>query len=733
MPAPPPPLNGHYRDGRRIAVLLGPASGAKPALSDRVDYLVANSVDVGLGGGSLDAISLTYDIPKTADRLQDTALIAGYNRTVEVRVENPTNGKLDTLLGWGKLAAQPQLIDANTESVGMTARLDHFLFGDRLIGYRVKNVSGGTLLVRKPIVFNPVIDHLRLPNRSDQVDSHGARLFLEPESMRTAGAVAVQAAVASFWDLRTAVFSLCWLLNPSETWIKNPTLVELQAVFGIGSALLQNHEIPLGSSLPDALDKLLPAHGYTWRPRYSIDTSDPLLPATTTITVHKRGDGLPMPLKLQRIDDPIDGTKTTIDSLRINYDWATRPNVIVGYSGLQRREVTVPLRPAWPQSSDSLTKAELDDEHKQHDREHIDVYAKFVCDTSGDYSGVRDDFIGGPVDLEPVFGVVTVPMRRRLEPALTQGLDRRPLGENGYLLEWHNGREWIKWPGSFSVLQHEAGVTISGLPDDFRAEFLKKARSVAAGSVPPPILRITCTLIGDDRTSYTAARRPESANGVDVPAHYDLSHKFQDARVVESGTFASVLYPDRHEAITAATVGGATSSVTVAVDLTSVLKPGDRVSIVESTDNDGENKVVSVTLSGTDTVILLETPIASTTADGVLCYLTEEEKPDTPLADYCDGIQQSEDFVLIKADATLFGIDHPEYVLGNTITKVESRNLSLDSHAAAAVAQAHPQITRIRYDLSPNNQSISLTLDQHDKAADRKQKALIQGATRKRA
>lgn len=788
MPATPPPPDPRFRKAARVVVLLGDDDGSRPTISDRCDYLIPTTLTRDFGGGTLDSIHFRFDLDRYGSRLQDTSLPSGHNRIVEVRIENPATGELDQILGWGKLARQPQSIGEN-ESVGFVARLDHFLFGTRLSGYPVRDPNAGNIItVKKSLTFNPVIDDARLPNRSDMTGSEGAtsagswdadtnsptltsgsgtansyytvsvagtttldgltdwevgdivffdgtswqpgldpaRLLIDPDSLRTTAARQLHGVTATRWDLATAVERLCWTLNRRQRWFKNPTLSSLQSVLGTDTPLLENHTIPLDASLPEALDQLLNPHGYTWFVEHAIDTSDATFPLTSTITVAERGAGDEVTLRLQRRADTIDSSKTNIDSLSISYDIAARPNVIVGRSALAMREGTFPLRPCWPKSSDTLSKAELTKEYKEHDREHIDVFRKFVFDTAGDYVGLRDDFGDQNKNLTEFFDSTTVPIRRKFHPALSQGRDRRPIGVNGYLVEWHNGTEWKTIPWSFSVLEHEAGILLErGIDENFRTEFLKKSRSVAAGEVPSPILRITCCLEGDSGTTFTAQRRDESANGSDFPRHYDLAHKFRDARVREDGDYASVLYYGRHDAITGLTFSGALGgSVEVATDLTAIVKEGDRVNIINSTDNDGVYHVASLSWSGLFTTIVLREPIISdTTVDGVLAYLTHEEWPLSRMTRYVEDIQAAEDFVVIHADATLFGIDHPEYRLGQVITKVEQRNLSLDSYAAAAVTQRHPQITRLTYQLD-GKQTLSLVLDQFDRTSDRMQQRL---------
>ncbi len=790
MPASPAPPDPRYRKAARVVVLLGDEDGNRPTIDDRCDFLIPTTLTRDLGGGTLDSINFRFDMHRYGSRLQDTSLPSGHNRIVEVRIENPQTGQLDQILGWGKLARQPQSI-GDSEAVGFVARLDHFLFGTRMAGYPARDPHSGEIVtVRKPLTFNPVLDDTRLPNRSDKTGSEGAndlgdwdadtnspalasgdgtfgdyytvsvagmteldgltdhelgdvlffdgeswqpgldpaRLVIDPDSLRTAAARTLHDVTATRWDLATAAERLCWTLNRRQRWFDNPTLADLQSVLGTDTPLLENHTIPLDVSLPEALDQLLAPHGFTWYVEHAIDISDVTLPLVSMIKVAERGRGDEVTLRLQRLADTIDSSKTNVDTLSIAYDIAARPNVIVGRSALALREGTFLLRPCWPKTDDTLTKQDLTEDLKEHDRSTIDVYRKFVFDTAGDYVGLRDDFADDQ-NLEELFGRTTVPMRRRFRPALTQGLDRRPIGVNGYLVEWHNGTEWVTVPWSFSVLEHETGIVLErGLDEAFRDEFLKKTRSVAAGDVPDPVLRITCCIEGDRGTTYTASRRDESANGSDIPRHYDLSHKFHDSRVLESGAFASILYYDRHDSITGFTFSGSLGGqVQVAGDLTALLKEGDRVNVLDSTDNDGVYHVASLVFAAGFTTLTLREPIINdATVDGVLAYLTHEEAPLTKLTAYCDDIQAEEDFVVIHADATLFGIDHPEYRLSQVVTKVEHRNLSLDSYAAAAAVQRHPQITRLTYTLD-SQQKLSLVLDQFDRVSDRQMQKLRKG------
>ena len=698
-------------------MLLGGTDGAAPAITDRVDYLIPVSASVGCGGRRLDTINLRYDLSRLGQRIQDIAVPSGFDRTVELRVEDPATGDLSRLLAWGKLA-RPSLSISETESATFTARLDPHLFGKPLLGYPVRKDASdiATLTIERDLVFNPETDHKLYPNRSDLTEAGfgigvGSYFFADVESLRTQPARSLQGATATRWDLSTAVHRLCWTLNPDETWIANPLLSDLQAICGTQTTLLENLRVKLGTRLPEALDQLLEPHGFTWYVRHTIDTADPAFPVTSTITIIERGQGVSVDLKLQRIGETIDSNLTHADSVDLRWELAERPNVIRGFSALALREGTFELRPAWSPVDDSLTKAELEKEGKEHDRKHADVFRKFVLNEAGDWTGTRDDFAAA-IDLEDLFGTTTVPRRRRFRPALTRGKDRQPIGVNGYVVEFAESALYEQVPFAFSVLETECGILFErSVSEKIRAAFLKKRRSVAAGEVPEPFIRITCCIEGDFRERATAARRPESPNGADIIRDYDLKTKFHDSRVCSSGPFKSRNYDDRHAAIVSATA--ATPSVIVITGEYDWLKIGDRIAILDSSNSDGVFTIKTVVAGGGLTTLTVDELIAADSADGTLALLTDEEAPFRALTAHVNAIQAEEDFAPLHASASLFGIDHPEYSLGKIVPSVQTRNLQLDSLALSSATQRHPQIVGLDYRCD-GEQQISLHLEQYE-------------------
>jgi hypothetical protein len=714
--APAPYLSPRYRGPQRFAVLLGDDTGARPAVTDVVEWLLPDEIHIGCSSERLDSLFLRCDLATLNNRLQDTSTPVGVNRIIEIRRFNPITGELDECWAWGKLAAQTQTIDGNSEQVRCTARLDHYLFGKPLRGFKSKDpVSGNEVFVERDITFNPEIDGTLFPNRSNQVDSNGACYLLSPESLRSGPARTLQAATVTRMDLASAVHMLCWLMNESETWLDNPTLVDLQAVCGANEILLENMTLERGLTLPAALDRLLERFGFTWFVEHTVDDTLTALPLTSTIKVIERGVGPSVVLRLQRLTDTIHNAVTNLHELDLTYDIASKPNVITGHSALALREGTFELQFGWSPTQDLLTIADLD----PADPGDVDVYRKFPLNEGGDYIGRRTE-ITDAYDLSGLFDVDVIPRRRRFLPALTRGQsDKELVGRNGYYLEWtRDGSTWEEAPWSFSVLDTECGIMIEGaIPEELRQACLAANRRAAAGTFSPT-LRITCCIEADFRTSYTADRREVSPNGAHHERDLTLSDKFGDRRVADPGVTAngSIFYVERHHELTGVTDGIAgAASVTIATDLSEWLAEGDRLAIVGSTANDGTYHVSSLSWSSTPVPTLtvnLREALPDPTVDGTLCVLTDEEQPDTKMAAFVDVIQEREDFMLIKASPiVLHGLDRVEYKIGQVIPDIQPRNLSLKSLAASATTQRHPQIVGLR--LQFDKQLTSLELEQY--------------------
>lgn len=355
MSAPSSPFGPYSRPAVVWGVFLGPANGDRPALTDRVDWLRITGVRLGIGDRP-DTITLDVITNKAGIRVQDLVVPVGYSRIVEVR-QRDDHGEWTKCIAWGQLATQGQRLSARGETLSATVRLDWFLFGGRLTQFRAyDDRDSGTLLdVERDIIFNPVIDGQTEPNRSDGVDERLAYVFVSADSMRSAEAIALQNQAREFWDLPTAIHTLCSLLNPDEDFITCPNLSELQAVItGTSTRLLKNVRIPLGTNLPQALDMICEPCGYRWFVESIVDTDDPALPISECVLrFFKNGVGVPRDLKCQRVGEQKNSDETNIADYSATLEIAT-PNVVYGRGALKQREGTFVLVPGWKAEFDRL-------------------------------------------------------------------------------------------------------------------------------------------------------------------------------------------------------------------------------------------------------------------------------------------------------------------------------------------------------------------------------------------
>jgi len=543
MPSSPaPPYSDFSRPAARLVVLLGPSDGSPPSIDNEVDYLIVEGISKSHSGGRLDAIMLKYDLVKADARLIDTTVPIGYNRQVEIR-RLDADGEPTEVLAWGFLDAQGQAIGSG-ETVTAEAILSESAFGQPITALRVWDQSASEVVdVHWPLVFNPTIDDLVEGNRSDKTDDErgDCHLFVDPESLRTDAAKTWQEQQASEWMVSEAVHWLCWNANPDEEHIDNPTLDDLQQVFAGDSSRLKNFAVPYGLSLPAALDALLQPFGWSWYVEHKLEGSD----RKSSLRFFRLGEGPLVNLYLQRPGETISLRKTNVDNLRVQYDLGRLRNHIVGRGGLIRREVTVPLIPAWP-SADDATFAE--DLHRleigQADAEtHRNVGRKFALNEAGDYIGLRTG-ITAPFDLAAKAGVDTlVRRRRRFQPCLSRANADEDPESAGYLVEWWDEEAedatsylvdddpgWTKSRWRYSVLEKECGIYFEGATPPGELWLLLQEDKLH--------LRITAAIDTDLALEREAVRRSASPSGRDQTLFLDLSRKFFDRQLADSSVLS---------------------------------------------------------------------------------------------------------------------------------------------------------------------------------------------------
>lgn len=695
----------------------------RPALTDRVDWLKPTSINLVTDGHQFDTIHLEVITSRAGFRVQDLNVPMGYNRIVEVRQLDDA-GEWSKVIGWGQLATQGQRLSRNDESLTAVARLDWFLFGGRLTGYRTYDQQATSYVaVEEDIVFNPMIDGQVEGNCSDafDVESDGSSvsIFVSPETMRTQFAITLSGQAIEKWDLPKAILTLCWLLNPDETNITNPTLLDLQAVItDTNTRLMKNIRVPLGSSLPQALDLVCEPMGYHWFTETVVDDTDPTFPVTGThLRFFKNGVGVVTDLKCQRVGETIRSDETNIADYSATLEIAT-PNVVYGRGSLKQREGTFECVPGWKATLDKTPLQKINSQtFLDTDSKDLRNVARFwVLNEAGDWGddtyrpGVEDF-----TDLADLFEEAAVRLvRRKFLPMLTKtksAADRALRGSGGIVVEWNdvNG-DWQPYTGGWSVAQHQCGIILEGeIPADFWTEFLRKAAAVAAAVALSAHVRVTATIESDTRISYTADRRDEAPHGRDIPVHIDLDDRFHDRLVRLTGDYAS-RWDGNHftiNAVSNAVVGW----IQVSGDLTDRIRADQTFVVRGSTGNDGRYTVDTMVVSGGNTKLFTKETVYDDAVDGKVGIDTEEAADLPAMTRFCVEARNVHDGAKVAVSASLKGHDWSEYKRGNIVRAVQPRGLDLNNYHNTATETRHPQVVGINYAFTDDSQRMELVLE----------------------
>ena len=598
----------------KFEVRIGAADGGFPN-SENWDWnLYPVSMTRTASGRRDDVLTIGVKAPAS---VVDNGLSNFLGRQVEVWAKDD-NYQPTIMVGWGFISGKPIVIDDRQEMYGFEARIGDEHFGVKMEKYPVWDIDGNEIEVMRPLVFNPQIDTLIEGNMSDQKDDrNGWHFVIDPESMRTEQAREVQEQSRLLWKLSDAVLALCWWLNP-DPYVTNPSQKDVSAAFSARNDLLKNVEIPIGTSLPDALDILLTPLEYGWCLVHGVDKDNI---RSSKITFFQRGSGPTKSLLMQRpvqfgdVPEIRDRRKTSVVSFDAMINNAALANRVIGYGKYQEREITVELKPGWDKAFDTKRLADLKEDSAFY-REHPEVLRKWIWDTAGDYIDFRDDMTA-PVDLGNIFGVdgdgdpiKQLVVRRRFFRCLSQHEDADDKESNGYWLQWWNksiknasdadtkedpGWVRIKWP--FSVLEKECGIWFNGetpptqLWKLFYGNHYEDAR-----------LRITATIRGDFCVKGDAIRRVGSPNKLDVVLPLDLGDKFQDSKVVSGGNLGSIFAADP----------------------------------------------------------------------------TDARDDTAAIQQYCEQVRNVEDCLRMDSAIPLEGPLHPEYQIGDMLQRIDGRNLSLD-------------------------------------------------------
>ena len=487
-------------------------------------------------------------------------------------------GRFDVVehVHFGRVSAiQPQF-SSDGEILLLQSRADDHLFGGAiegaLVGQRqLSAADDSTITEYRPAFllgmgahFNPVVDGKATPNQSLALFGQ-ANIFIDPRSVNaeTLNGDRIIAedpsststpAVATFWTLATAVNYLCWSLNASQTYFRNPSIADLVRVFGTSRAQLRNTRIALGTYLPEALDRLLLPHGFGWRVRIHAR-------GDRRIEFYERGAGEPSrALSLQHFGGTVNVNFDNVEALNGTFDMTSNTfNRVQLLGGHPEIEVSILLRPAWNETYDAETSAQafsMNAPGWKTDEQLQKAWRKFAANEGGTYTGKRpwwDEALDLSVLWPSTF--TTIPRRRQILPVISEDESGASLGRHqGVFLEYWdpytgtNG-DWLPIDqlqgGAFQIVEGEIAVVFTG------TEIPNKLFAIgadAAQGIDRVALRLTCAISSDDRE---AAVVDESGLGPLVDARAQVIDLRNDYRVrtiddespvatLDNGTGASV-------------------------------------------------------------------------------------------------------------------------------------------------------------------------------------------------
>lgn len=650
----------------RFGVYVRDDSDPMTGEDESPDYRFAE-LSLGSGAGRLDTAQ--FEIVQRDKGLSDAHTPTEFSRKVEIRTPPRTKdeadaGVPDTTIFRGEFGiCTAAWSEAGTERLNARARVEQWYFGEPITGYTVAKYDDPDYLYRtmhEDVVFNPEIDEVVEGNRSDHfveittdpastaTDVPKRYVWLDPESSRTSAALGEIQQSKETWTLPQAVMSLCWLCNPSETYIKNPDYAALNKTCEDAPSVL-NVSIPRGVYLPTALDLLLNPLGFLWRIDYvqkSDDADPPVYSTEMRIVVYKRGEGPEKTVTIQPWGQNKDIRKTNVRMAEVEYNIADTANIVKVYGGHLEVEGTFELKRAWVEADDALTADDLRkgapidgeaDTTSQYDAKPH-VWRKWVLNEGGDYNGTRSTVkpitfafdVNGIEDAGSVFplGTNNVNKNRRFWPPLTKDPDGR---RRDYLVEYflpaaYGGTdEWIDVltleNGHFEVLERECGILFTGISPP--------REIVDLGN--DALVRITACLRSDQRISYTTAQATECPNATAITMVVNAETQFFKRSRLD--------YVSGH--------------------------PGKWSRF-------------------TEVGFLPTTPTA------------DERDDTTAMTTYANNLRDNESSARIAASITLEGF-RPEYKRGDIITKIDGREISFDQNSKTALTRRYLQITGITY------------------------------------
>lgn len=273
-----------------------------------------------------------------------------------------------------------------------------------------------------------------------------------------------------------------------------------------------------GLSVLDALSKCCERAGIEFKFTARLGETGP----EQQIVFYRRGVGRVVELNLQRPGERLCVSKTNICQLSSERAFWPVTHRYTGQGDYKVFEGTFELVKAWDSGLESWDYDEFSPSTNADFIKVRDVYRKWCLNEAGDYSG--EPFSRGPAfDFSKIFETdCYIHRRRRFRPALSRDAQGRSLG---YVLEitYNDGANWWPYPFAFNMLLDECGIWLS-------SDRLDPYVWVAAlkGVLR---LRITASVLSDERLSCVAADGPVASAGPVVDHIITLPRRFKYRKV----------------------------------------------------------------------------------------------------------------------------------------------------------------------------------------------------------
>lgn len=518
-----------------MIVLLGTAGGDPPGQADVFEDVYCVRVVQSASGSRLDYAELAYNL---TDHLANRSQPANFARMVEARLPDGDT----TPIHRGDYVRESAEVQMSGESLTAQSQLRPYHFGNPVTGYDVFPVDAFSEFIHNPIVFNPMVDDKVQGNMSDKsrlgVAAKGY-LWAHPESISGTVGEVWQNQTREEWDLYEAVRSICWLLNPDEEFVSNPSAANLANVLADPPALLAV-EIPLGARLSQALDLLLIPLGYSWFRDY---TQIDQLPGQPQITLFQIGVGDAKELLYQLPGSALDLAESNVNQFATDNNIGDSFNQVKVYGQLEESECTFPLFAAWDAAHDALSPADLDKDGAEYDG-HETVWRVFIANEAGDVDPTVARLGQTPTvpDLTGIFEL-WCPHRRTLQEPLTflAGTEAATIAlpqRRPHVVEYSIDAG-VTW------LAAAEGWTIKLCPDQIGILFdMKGIPQELYDAGDNGRLRITGSVFGDSRINHTAPRNAWAVNGRTIEQVIARPDKFQYRFRNIAGAYQSVLTGD---------------------------------------------------------------------------------------------------------------------------------------------------------------------------------------------